>query len=290
VKAVPGALEKLSILANEYAMFGLREAAQHALVYLLTRWQDDFDRKYGVATSLDKRSPLEEISDPTVRKNASDYLPIREVVLRHILKYVQEQLEPTALTFVDLGCGKGRALLVAAELPFIEVIGVEISPTLQKVAERNIATYLRGPKRQSVGKGPHLQARTNIQTYCSDATRFEYPDTDLIVYLFCPFRGEVLKSVLDQLATVRRTTRRNVYVILCGRITSRTIHDHPSFVKRHEVRVISSLYSWNLWECIARDQVASTAASQSAPAREGAPNGESLGLDKIARAPEVASA
>jgi SAM-dependent methyltransferase len=29
-------------------------------------------------------------------------------------------------TFIDLGCGKGRALLIAARLPYRRVIGVEI--------------------------------------------------------------------------------------------------------------------------------------------------------------------
>src|SRR5579871_1545033 len=36
--------------------------------------------------------------------------------------------------FVDLGAGKGRTLLVAAEFPFRKIAGVELSPTLAETA------------------------------------------------------------------------------------------------------------------------------------------------------------
>ena len=36
--------------------------------------------------------------------------------------------------FVDIGCGKGRALIIANEIGFARVTGVEISPKLGEVA------------------------------------------------------------------------------------------------------------------------------------------------------------
>ena len=47
-------------------------------------------------------------------------------------------------TFIDLGCGKGCMLLIAAQFPFRQVRGVEFAPALQAIAEKNIAVY-RGP-------------------------------------------------------------------------------------------------------------------------------------------------
>src|SRR5579863_10298253 len=41
--------------------------------------------------------------------------------------------------FIDLGAGMGRAVLLASEMPFREVIGVELNPTLARIARRNLA-------------------------------------------------------------------------------------------------------------------------------------------------------
>ena len=48
-----------------------------------------------------------------------------------------------AFTFVDVGAGMGRAVLLAAELPFKAVVGVELNPTLAGIARRNAAMWRR---------------------------------------------------------------------------------------------------------------------------------------------------
>jgi SAM-dependent methyltransferase len=40
--------------------------------------------------------------------------------------------------FIDLGCGKGRPLIVAAEFPFRALTGIELSPYLCGIARRNV--------------------------------------------------------------------------------------------------------------------------------------------------------
>ena len=42
------------------------------------------------------------------------------------------------LTFIDLGSGKGRAVLLASLYPFRRLIGVEFSPELTEVARLNV--------------------------------------------------------------------------------------------------------------------------------------------------------
>lgn len=39
--------------------------------------------------------------------------------------------------FVDIGCGKGRALILARDLGFKSIIGVEVSQSLCEIARRN---------------------------------------------------------------------------------------------------------------------------------------------------------
>ena len=41
--------------------------------------------------------------------------------------------------FVDYGSGKGKVLMLAADLPFKRIVGVEFSPPLERIARENIA-------------------------------------------------------------------------------------------------------------------------------------------------------
>src|SRR5688572_15712537 len=46
-------------------------------------------------------------------------------------------------SIIDIGCGKGRAMLAMAHFPFKKIAGVEISPELANIARRNLArTFL----------------------------------------------------------------------------------------------------------------------------------------------------
>ena len=50
-------------------------------------------------------------------------------------------------TFIDIGSGKGRVLLMAADYPFSRVIGVELLPALHRIAEQNIDKYCETRRR-----------------------------------------------------------------------------------------------------------------------------------------------
>ena len=97
-------------------------------------------------------------------------------------------LAPETTTFVDLGAGMGRVVLLAARRPFRAVVGVEISPALAEIARDNVAS----------ARDPQRVAR-DIRIVPADARRFVYPRGDLTVYLYNPFRGPVLEAVLRRL-------------------------------------------------------------------------------------------
>lgn len=109
--------------------------------------------------------------------------------------------------FVDFGAGKGRTLLMASNFPFAEVIGVEFSEELHRIAQRNLAIYksrrIRCAHRRSV---------------CADATEYELPDANLVLYLANSFDGVVLAKVLSNIE--KGAARRKVYLIYCEAIFS----------------------------------------------------------------------
>ena len=90
--------------------------------------------------------------------------------------------------FVDLGAGKGRAVLLASEYPFRAVVGVELNADLAAMAESNARRW------QELHR-----ARCEIGIVNQDATEFVWPAAPLLVFLFNPFGRPVLAKVLQNL-------------------------------------------------------------------------------------------
>jgi SAM-dependent methyltransferase len=97
-------------------------------------------------------------------------------------------LDPSRATFVDLGAGMGRVVMLAARRRFRAVIGVEISPALVEIARENLAS-LRDPAR----------VVRDVKIVRADAAAYAFPRGDLVVFLYNPFRGPVLDDVLVNL-------------------------------------------------------------------------------------------
>src|SRR5262245_36170867 len=47
-------------------------------------------------------------------------------------------IDPTTYCFLDIGCGKGRPLVIASEYGFKELVGVDYSAKLCRVAQENL--------------------------------------------------------------------------------------------------------------------------------------------------------
>jgi SAM-dependent methyltransferase len=98
------------------------------------------------------------------------------------------QLVSERTTFVDIGSGMGRVVMIASRLPFKQIVGVEISPALHEVARENLATYDRG-----------LQRCKDVRLVRADAAGYAFPRGELAVYLYNPFRAPILATVLERL-------------------------------------------------------------------------------------------
>ncbi len=96
----------------------------------------------------------------------------------------------TDTTFVDIGSGMGRMLFVAARRPFRTIVGVEISPALHEVAKDNLARIDRS-----------TFACNDLRLVRAEVGRFVLPRGDLALYLYNPFRAEVLAPLAERLAT-----------------------------------------------------------------------------------------
>lgn len=240
----PDAKEKWSIVVNSYRMLGLGETVKGALAYLLEPSEkDDFDARYGVSTSGSVEASNAGIGDELARSYAIRYAPTGERVMRHILRHSLQGLDPSALTFIDLGCGKGRTLIMAAaHSAFEEVIGVELSPEHSRAAQENLGVVLAGSH--------ELRCR-NVRVACANALEFEYPNSDLLIYMYRPFLATVMHGVAERLADFQGRTGKRVRIAYACPLEEAVLEAHPAFTKLKEFQVISVDASWNLWECAA---------------------------------------
>ena len=104
--------------------------------------------------------------------------------------------------FMDIGSGKGRALIMAAEFPFKRIVGVELSERLHEAAQSNL-----------------LRARTksrkcaDIETTLADAGTFSIPTVPMVLYLFNPFDAIVMAEMLTHIARTIERCPRHVIII-----------------------------------------------------------------------------
>lgn len=106
-------------------------------------------------------------------------------------------IDPRGFTFVDLGSGKGRALMMAADYPFGAITGVEFARELDAVCRRNLER-LGDPR---------------VTCELGDAEQFDFPLTDLVVFMNNPFDPPLVERIAHRLVASARAHPRTVRVV-----------------------------------------------------------------------------
>jgi SAM-dependent methyltransferase len=134
------------------------------------------------------------------RDKAVPYDPAPWRVLTRSLRLAS--LQAPGFTFVDIGCGKGKVLLSAVALPFQQIVGVEFSALLCRIAEQNLtgARFIR--RRCSA-----------VQIVCSDAAKYPIPEEPTIFFFYNPFTYEVMEIVLGNILSAHRRAPYARYLI-----------------------------------------------------------------------------
>jgi hypothetical protein len=144
----------------------------------------------------------------------SPYQPTDPVLFREMMAALP--IDFPDFTFVDMGSGKGRTLLMASEYPFRRIVGVEIVAELHQAADENIRVYKSSTQRCR-----------QIASVCADAREFTLPQEPLVLYLFNPLPEEGLLRVLKNLEASLRKQPRPVYVLYHNPLLEQRLRDCP---------------------------------------------------------------
>jgi SAM-dependent methyltransferase len=130
----------------------------------------------------------------------SPYQPTEPSLFHEMLSGLK--IDFREFTFIDLGSGKGRVLLMAADYPFRRILGIELLPELHRVAIQNLTQYKSNSQRCFA-----------VETICADAREFTFPPEPTVLYLFNPLPEEGLLQVIANLDRSLREQPRLLYVL-----------------------------------------------------------------------------
>jgi SAM-dependent methyltransferase len=167
-----------------------------AILVMIDEWRGE--ARYQLNTT-----GFEEIRKLPVKSvnltSAFSYMPSNYVLMEKAFSFLNQQSHNGS--FLDIGCGKGRALVVAAAHGYSNITGIELIEAYCRTAQANAEKYLKshpGPK---------------IVVHCLDAAHYRIPTGTQTIFLYNPFNETVLESVVDNIMASIRLQPRVVYVI-----------------------------------------------------------------------------
>ena len=156
------------------------------------------EKKYRIATS----EPL-ELSELTILNGnisqSSRYEAVNYFILEALLSRLRTISEETS--FTDLGCGKGRAMVVAAHYGFTQIKGVDFAQEVCRVAEEHLQQL-------------HMQfPQMEYQLYCQNVLDYAIQPDEHVFFLFNPFSNEILSRFLEKVDISIAQYPRTIYFL-----------------------------------------------------------------------------
>jgi len=158
-----------------------------------------FDLRLGTDTTTRVTQSQLKVIAPEHQAQANPYFMTRARALRRAFEHAQIPLNQR---FLDIGCGKGKALITASLFGYENVLGIEFAPDLVKAAQANLAKVT-----------PHLPTNAKAEVICADATNYDYEARDSVFFLFNPFGSDIMRGFCQQLAKSLKKDPRPIWII-----------------------------------------------------------------------------
>ena len=194
-------LKKIGRLVRDAGIVHVYKAGMLALrSRLMRRSEGQWERTLGI--SFADNVALEDLDIESKNKPLGfSYVPSLGRPFRAMLDSIPDAL--SQFSFVDFGSGEGRVLLMAAEYPFREIIGVEFAQELHDAAVHNIHQATSGQEPSDV----------RIQSFHMDAVQFELPRQDCVLHFNNPFGEQIFAKVLANIERLHRESGKKVYIL-----------------------------------------------------------------------------
>jgi SAM-dependent methyltransferase len=168
--------------------------------------------------------PAEPINGLGVGAGSLPYMGSQPSIVRKAL----DQLgDVHGKSFIDIGCGKGRPMLVATEYPFKEVLGYDLAPRLVNIANRNAKLVAR-----------RFPQRTPMRAYVENALEMALPRGDVVIFLFNPFGASIMTAFLRKLEEgLADSTLKHLNIVYCNPVCAHVFDQSPKLTRRYSALV-----------------------------------------------------
>ncbi|WP_350288385.1 hypothetical protein [uncultured Croceitalea sp.] len=190
-------------------------------------WDRCFDFKYNLETSSHVHLENLDFSDEQ-KKHFYWYEGTYVVQLRKLFNKLQI---PKEKVFVDIGSGKGRVLLIAAEYGFKKIKGVELSSNLCEIAKKNLSVFISKKKYSS-----------DIEVINKNALHYNFTDDEDIFFLYNPFGEQVLRQFIVNIKNSILRNKRSVKIIYVNPIHSNAIKENIAVAKTVSFRLYGTKF------------------------------------------------
>lgn len=161
-----------------------------------------FDWRHGTDTIATSR--LDNLTIETAsREHGTSYEGIRVLPARRAIPHLRKLV--AGGVFVDLGCGKGKAVMLAAQAG-LPSRGIEFARELCEVARRNWASF-------HVKAGCRPEACAIVE---GDVTTYAYPTDETIYFINNPFDEVILAKVVANVTDSAKRQPRRVLIVICN--------------------------------------------------------------------------
>lgn len=175
-----------------------------------------FDAQHGVVTEalifLGELDP-DEIGDAL--EDATHYEPTPLAQFDEMLRALP--ISHQNYTFVDIGAGMGRVVLLASTKPFKQIVGVEVSPALCETARDNVVRWRQ--------RHPDLPCK-DVRIASKDAASLKFPGGDLVFYLYNPFGEATLSRLVER---IEKECSGAVFIMYHTPVHGAVLDEHASF-------------------------------------------------------------
>jgi SAM-dependent methyltransferase len=162
----------------------------------------------------------------------SPYQPTEPSLFHEMISVISSQpgFDFPNFTFIDLGSGKGRTLLMASDYPFRRIIGVELLPALHQIAQENLSKYHNDK-----------QKCFSIESICADATEFSFPAEHTVLFLFNPFPEAGLQRVIANLERSLQSNPRAVFVLYHNPLLAHVLDESAT------INIVAGTHQYSLY-------------------------------------------
>ena len=159
------------------------------------------------------------------------YYGIAPSILHRLLDHWLQRITPQPhgvprnierTVFLDVGAGKGRAMLLASQYPFLRVEGVELNETLADIARNNIALWQRDTTSEALAP---------IHLHHADATKHTLPAEPTLAFLFHPFELPILRRFLKHVEDSQARNERPFDLLYANAEHGSLLDQHPAFTR-----------------------------------------------------------